>query len=111
MSIETLLAILSAMFNLKFPIDQDIVLAAFQLHGRLTIKKKEIERLRKDHELQANLIFPHFMNLSTRRELFTLTENDKRDWAGNYGVQLDVLIHARLVVSELADLRLELPGE
>jgi hypothetical protein len=108
---EIVIAIISVMFNYTFPFDKDVALALFRLYDRIVHKKAEIDRLRRDAEFQSNLTFPHFMDLSVLRQLFKLLEDEHGDYSGNYGIQLYAVTHARAVISELAELRLEMRAD
>ncbi|OHS97326.1 hypothetical protein TRFO_36477 [Tritrichomonas foetus] len=107
---ESVIAIISVLFNHTFTIDKDTALALFRLYERITHKKAEINRQRKD-ELKSELKFPYFMELNMLKELLKLLEQKNGDYFDNYGIQLYALEHAKEMINELPDLRLEMRSE
>lgn len=108
---ETVLAIISVMFNHTVLVDKDIALSLFTIYDRINHKKKEIEKVRKDNTLVSSLIFPHFMDVTLLKGVFKLLECENGDYVGNYGIQLYVLKKAKAMIDELNELRLEMRSE
>ena len=105
---ECVIAIINVMFNHSFLVNKDVALDLFRLHDRITRKKSEIDRLRKDNDLKSNLHFPCFMELASLKQLFRFLAEDDGDYSGNYGIQLYALQTTKDMIAELSELRLEM---